>query len=66
MKPFSEWFKEQKSPEPEQELPDGLYIKDGRLMANCRSCERDYEFGGEVKDYDESMSYCAGSERCIP
>ena len=48
------------------QLPDGLYMKNGLLMATCRSCEKDYEFGSTPEDYDESFSYCGGSPACLP
>jgi hypothetical protein len=49
------------------ELPEGL-AKDimGTLWAQCRSCEQVYEFAGQEHEFTQDMSYCGGSERCLP
>jgi len=38
------------------------------VHATCRSCENTYELEGELAtaDWDRDMSYCGGSERCLP
>lgn len=75
---FDRWFNQQgrvpKVVEPVVEeddndgLPEGLYLLQGKVFATCRSCDNDYEYHGERdgSDFDERMSYCGGSERCIP
>jgi len=35
--------------------------------ATCRSCQNDYEIDiDNVNDFDPLMSYCGGSEHCLP
>jgi sugar lactone lactonase YvrE len=48
-------------------LPDGLAIDMmGSLWARCRSCENVYEYLGERHQFTQDMSYCFGSDRCLP
>jgi hypothetical protein len=49
------------------ELPEGL-AQDmmGTLSAECRSCEQVYEFPGQAHEFTAEMSYCCGSDRCLP
>lgn len=40
-----------------------------RLHAKCWSCERKFEFLGDIGDYDPNTresNVCGGSDRCIP
>lgn len=71
MKDFGRWFQEQKPTAPaveltEPDLPDGVYLLNGKFTATCRSCERDYEIGCDPSEFSDDMSYCGGSPRCIP
>lgn len=68
MKDFGRWFNDQGPQEKveEPELPDGVYMKNGKAWATCRSCERGYEIFCELHEHSQDMSYCGGSPRCIP
>jgi len=44
-------------------LPEGLYL---RVQAVCRACGCDYDYHGDVDNFDPDMSYCGGSYRCCP
>lgn len=48
-------------------LPEGLgQDMMGTLWARCRSCENVYEYLGEKHQFTQDMSYCNGSDRCLP
>jgi hypothetical protein len=68
MKDFGKWMAEQKpKAEPEEELPEGLYLINGKLTAICRVCDKDYEWCGDPENgFDQGMSYCGGSPVCCP
>lgn len=69
MKPFHEWVMEPITPVNQKPmLPVGLWEdKHGVIMAQCRVCERWYEYYGDPADgFDQDMSYCGGSPRCCP
>jgi hypothetical protein len=67
MKPFTEWMKQQTSSQPEnEELPEGLYIKDGSVFATCLRCEEKYEIFCDISEFIEDMSYCGRSQYCLP
>jgi hypothetical protein len=75
VKSFGEWFGQQgRAAAPaaipdEDELPEGLYMRDGAVMATCRRCERDYEWPAEIEKFPGESDYynlCGGSESCIP
>lgn len=66
MKDFGDWFAEQGKRQ-QVYLPEGTFMRDGKVFAVCRSCERDYELGYDVDEgFDPDMSYCGGSPRCLP
>lgn len=44
----------------------GLTERRGRLLANCRSCEREFEIFGTAAEHDPDYAYCFGSDRCLP
>lgn len=53
----------------EMPFPEGMVMKDGKLHATCRSCDKLYEWPAEIEDFDptdNSMNYCGGSPRCCP
>lgn len=76
MKDFGRWFTDQGQAEqqlkPQEEaddmLPDGVWERGGKYMANCRSCDYSYEISWDVEKegFDPDMSYCGRSDRCIP
>jgi hypothetical protein len=74
MKSFGDWFRDQsRASEPvvieqaEGDLPEGLYMKNGKPFATCRSCDRGYEWPVEVEKFeDNEYNLCGGSDRCIP
>ncbi len=71
MKSFGKWFSEQKPAEPaiiaEPELPEGVTESGGNYFAECRSCGCTYELCYDLSEgFDPDMSYCNGSDRCIP
>jgi len=45
------------------ELPEGLYL---RVRAICRNCGNTYTYDGDIKDFDQDMSYCGRTYRCLP
>lgn len=49
-------------------LPEGLWEDaKGNVIAICRCCGNTYRYDGDIEDgFDPDMSYCGGSERCIP
>lgn len=49
-----------------RDLPDGLWYRDGKLVFECRSCERATEFDCGPNEFDYAMAYCGGSPRCLP
>jgi hypothetical protein len=69
MKDFGRWLAEQCAQAIEitdDELPDGLYRRYGKVWATCRSCEKDYEVQCDPKHFSQDMSYCGGSQHCLP
>jgi len=78
VKDFGRWMAEQRaaappaSPAPtvqidDDGLPDGLWRRNGKVMASCRACERDYEYDIDpAEGFDQDISYCGGSPRCCP
>ena len=74
MKPFDQWVMESPLTPLNQKpaLPEGLWEDSkGNIIAECRCCEGWYNTylsadDEEVKDWDQDMSYCGRSERCIP
>lgn len=54
-------------PDDDLYLPEGLSLQpNGRYWAVCRSCRGDFEWEGELNEFDPDMAYCFGSERCLP
>lgn len=52
-------------------LPDGVWLSNGKCMAACRSCEREYALDfspAELAEmgFDQDMSYCGRSQWCLP
>ena len=41
-------------------------IEAGGIYVKCRSCQQKYELPCDLSEFNPSMSYCGGSERCIP
>lgn len=70
MRAFEDWVQEDPTTPLNQKpaLPEGLWEdKNGNILAECRVCERWYQWDGDPADgYDDDMSYCGGSERCCP
>ena len=76
-KSFERWFAGQGREEagakshapilPDVDLPDGLYLRNRIVTADCRVCGKGYEFCGDLADgFDQDMSYCGGSPWCCP
>lgn len=67
---FAELEKDYSSEIEDADLPNGLYLRDSRYYADCRSCDNRYEAdwldASNLKDWDPDYSYCGGSDRCIP
>lgn len=66
---FGRWFAGQAAAPVAEEpgLPDGVEdCGNGVYRARCRSCEQDYELCCDPMDFTEEMSYCMGSDRCLP
>ncbi len=51
---------------PEDDLPEGLWERDGKLFYECRSCERAVPLECEPWEFDPEVAYCGGSPRCLP
>lgn len=51
---------------PPDDLPDGLFEQDGKVMYICRSCDRHTEVQCDVADFDPEMAYCGATQWCIP
>ena len=70
MRSFDKWFAEQGkvTPEPEPDLPEGVWEKDGKFVAKCLSCGDTYELPIDPieEGFDQDMSYCGGSQYCVP
>jgi hypothetical protein len=74
VKDFGKWFADQRPADApiaqiEDELPDGLYMLDGNVMATCRRCDRSYEWPAEIERFPGSDDYnnlCGGSPSCCP
>lgn len=51
-----------------EELPDGLWWRDGKLMYECGSCGQPSEWPVEIEDFElgHYANVCGGSPRCIP
>jgi PHP family Zn ribbon phosphoesterase len=47
-------------------LPEGVFERDGKYFATCRSCERNYELGYYPEEFNSDTNYCGGSPRCLP
>jgi hypothetical protein len=41
-------------------------LETGHRTVQCRSCERQYELPCDPEEFDQDMSYCGGSDRCLP
>lgn len=73
-KSFDQWLAEQAKPkEPEiidpedhPDFPHELWSTGGKIMARCRSCDREYELCYDWQEFTQEGNYCGGSERCIP
>ena len=52
----------------QETLPEGVWDRDGKFFAKCRSCENTYEVCWDVDEegFDQDMSYCGGSPSCCP
>lgn len=50
------------------ELPDGLWERDGVYYFECNACGNESEWYGEIEDFElrGPANYCGGSPRCIP
>lgn len=72
MKDFGRWFQEQSLPaqkpadSAQPMLPVGVFDRNGKYFATCRSCERNYELCFEPEEFDNETNYCASSPRCMP
>lgn len=49
-------------------LPEGLFVKDGKIMYHCRVCEEATEWPVEIEDFcfNDDHNVCGGSPRCLP
>jgi hypothetical protein len=51
----------------EQELPEGLFLKDGVISFECNSCHNIAEWSGEPGEFDiDGTNVCGGSPYCLP
>lgn len=52
----------------ENDLPDGLYLKDGQIVFECRSCGNWTEWPAEIEDFElgADTNVCGGSPWCLP
>lgn len=52
----------------EPDLPEGLYLKDGVVMFDCRSCGKATELPVDPHEFDPDSpsNMCGGSPRCCP
>lgn len=67
MKSFEDWFSQPLTEtRQDDELPEGVYLKNGKHIATCRSCDRDYEIDYEVNLFTQDMSYCGRNQWCYP
>lgn len=73
MRSFEKWFNSRKpsadiKPDPESELPDGLWLRNGVVMFECENCHEDKEYFGEPKDFElgHPHNVCGGSPYCCP
>lgn len=48
------------------ELPEGVFETDGKLMFVCRACDQTVELICDVEEFDPEMAYCGGSPWCLP
>jgi hypothetical protein len=52
----------------EPDLPDGMWVKDGKYLIECVVCHQTTEWYGDLEDYepDNPHNVCGGSPRCCP
>lgn len=53
---------------PDNELPDGLWMENDRLVFECRNCGKTTLWDAEPSEFDQGNcgNVCGRSERCIP
>lgn len=51
---------------PGWDLPDGLYLRAGRVIFYCVICGERTELCCDPRDFDPDMAYCGRSSRCCP
>lgn len=51
---------------PAPALPDGVYQRDGDLLAACKSCGEDSPIFCDPEEYNPDFHYCGRSPRCCP
>lgn len=71
MKDFGQWFSEQapqQAPQDDDDLPEGVWERDGKYLATCCACERDTEILCDIREIPATdyRHYCGGSPRCCP
>lgn len=71
MRSFGQWFHDQKPLETAEDaspLPDGVWQEGETYFAHCRVCDCAYELPIDplTDGFDQNMSYCGGSPRCLP
>jgi hypothetical protein len=75
MKDFGRWFQEQSAPAAaptvaldDDDLPEGVFMRDGKFFATCHACERDTEILCDIREIPATdyRHYCGGSPRCCP
>jgi hypothetical protein len=50
----------------EDQLPDGLFERDGKIMFTCRGCDKSVPLEVDVSEFDPDVAYCGGSPWCLP
>lgn len=51
---------------PADELPDGVWERDGRLFYECLSCKNTIPLECDPDEFDPEVAYCGSSPRCLP
>lgn len=59
----AEWRQARREADP---LPDGVWVKDDRLVYDCLSCGQTVPLDCDLHEFDPAVAYCGGSPRCLP
>jgi len=49
-----------------EDLPEGLWHRDGKVVFECRGCNQTVELEIDPSEFDPAVAYCGGSPRCLP